>query len=145
MQKDIMKDEVILWYREGVVTKGALVNMCCCHTSSDDALEMFRYIEIACESGAHYFVYDNPEGYVEFEQNFVSNRFTSYHEFFTTEELAIEERGALKLKYFVRHSDDVYRFTPLDVAKEKLKEFELLPTKYTALGQYEKEAKREKA
>lgn len=138
MQKDIMKDETITGYREGVVTKEALSDWNC-HVTASNEKEVFRYIEIFCESGAHYYVYEDEQGYALFEKNFMSNRFTSYHEFWTTKELAVEERGALALKYYVRHPEEVYRFTPLATAREMLKEYEQLPPRITVLGKYDRE------
>lgn len=141
MQKDIRKEENIRGYREGIVTKEVLADWNC-HVSSTNEKEVFRYIEIICESGAHYYVYEDEQGYAVFEKDFMSNRFTSYHEFWTTEELAVEERGSLKLKYYVRHSDEVYRFTKLENAREMLREYEQLPPRITVLGQYDKGAKK---
>ena len=138
--KDIMKEENITGYREGMVTKEALADWNC-HVSSTNEKVVFQYIEIFCESGARYYVYDDEKGYPFFESNFMSNRFTSYHEFWTTDELAEEERGALILKYYVRHTEDVYRFTPLDKAREMLQEYKLLPPRITVLGQYDREGK----
>lgn len=139
MQKDIMKEEKITGYREGIVTKEALADWNC-HVSSTNEKEVFRYIEIFCESGAHYYVYDDEQGYIIFENDFMSNRFTSYHEFWTTSELATEKRGSLELKYFVRHTEDVYRFTPLETAREMLREYKRLPSRFTVLGQYDRKA-----
>lgn len=135
-----MIKEKIEGYREGIVTKEALADWNC-HVASSCEKEVFHYIEIICEQGVRYYVYDDEKGYALFEKNFMSNRFTSYHEFWTTDELAVEERGALELKYYVRHSDEVYRFTPLAEAREMLKEYKQLPVRITVLGQYDREAK----
>lgn len=143
MQKDIMGEEIIVGYRESVVVKEELTNWCC-HACVIGDKEVFRYIEIICESGTSYFVYDNKEGYDFFEQDFMSKRFTAYHEFWTTKQMAVEERGTLQLKYFVRHSDDVYRFTPLERVRELLKDYPELEGHMTVLGQYDTCAKEEK-
>lgn len=139
MQKDIMKEEKIIGFRESVVLHEALTNWCC-HACVQPVEEVFRYIEILCESGNHYYVYDNKEGYDFFEQDFMSKRFTAYHEFWTTKQMAVEERGTLQLKYFVRHRDHVYRFTPLERARELLKDYPELEGHMTVLGQYSTDA-----
>lgn len=136
MKKDIFGQESIIAYRESVVVKDELTNWCC-HARITDGKEVFRYIQILCKSGTNYYVYDNIEGYDLFEQDFVSKRFTAYHEFWTTKEVAVEERGALQLNYYVRHSDEVYRFTPLEKARELLKDYPQWEGHITVLGQYD--------
>lgn len=138
MAKNIFEEETITFWREGNVVKGTIETSGCCGCMSREEVA-FSYIEICCESGMNYYVYDDEKAYDEFEKSFLSKRFTSYHEFFTTKELAVEERGSLRLKYYVRHNDDVYRFTALDVAREKLKDYPKEETKITVLGQYENE------
>lgn len=137
-----MLEEKIEGYREGIVAKEALADWNC-HVAATNEKEVFRYIEIFCENGVRYYVYEDEKGYALFEKNFMSNRFTSYHEFWTTDELAVEQRGALELKYYVRHGENVYRFTPLATARELLKEYEQFPMRITVLGQYDREAKAE--
>ena len=135
-----MLEEKIEGYREGIVVKEALADWNC-HVAATNEKEVFRYIEIFCENGVRYYVYEDEKGYALFEKNFMSNRFTSYHDFWTTDELAVEQRGALELKYYVRHDENVYRFTPLETAREMLKEYEQFPMRVTVLGQYDREAK----
>ncbi len=106
-------------FRIGKVVKKEESNLGCCHHTYVNCL-MFEYVEVVYDDGTRKFYYDNDKEFEHFERNFVSKRFTSYHEFFTTEEEAIEDRGFMKLKYFVRRSDDSYEFTDLKVLKEEL-------------------------
>ena len=92
-----MLEEKIEGYREGIVVKEALADWNC-HVAATNEKEVFRYIEIFCENGVRYYVYEDEKGYALFEKNFMSNRFTSYHEFWTTDELAVEQRGAAALQ-----------------------------------------------
>lgn len=136
MAKDIFKEETIDFWREGFVMKEALSDWNC-HVCATNEKVVFQYIEICCESGACYYVYDDEKGYDLFEKNFMSNRFTSYHEFFTTKQLAVEKRGDLQLKYYVRHEDEVYRFTSLDTARELLQDYKQENPRITVFGQYQ--------
>ena len=81
---------------------------------------MFEYIEVEYEDGTHKFYYENTSEFEHFESNFKSKRFTSYHEFFTTEELAIEKRGSLELKYYVRRDLGDYEIVSLNDKKQEL-------------------------
>lgn len=138
--KDIWEQEVIIGYREGLVTKEVLADWNC-HATTDNTKIVFRYLEIFCESGERYYVYEDEKGYQVFEKNFMSNRFTSYHEFWTTDEKAVEDRGALQLTYFIRHTEESYRLTPLTEARQMLQQYTLLPPRVTVLGQYDTEYK----
>ena len=81
---------------------------------------MFEYIEVVYEDESHRFFYENVKEFEHFESNFHSKRFTSYHEFFTTDEPAVEQRGSLKLKYYVRRLPDCYEVTNLEEKKAEL-------------------------
>lgn len=107
------------YYRLGHVLKKVESNLGCCHHTYVDCC-IFDYIEVVYEDDVHRFFYENEKEFEHFERNFVSRRFTSYHEFFTTEDTAVEERGFMKLKYFVRLGADSYEKTDL-----KAKEMEL--------------------
>ena len=106
---------------------------------------MFEYIEVEYEDGNRRFFYENESEFAHFESNFKSKRFTSYHEFFTTEEPAIEKRGSLELKYFVRRSLDDYEKVSLEDKKRELAELEKnglitqTQNRITIYGQYDVE------
>ena len=100
-------NECVISYRTGYVTKQNLTIYACCNlVPKEDVL--FEYIEVEYEDGSRRFFYEDEEGFKHFERNFVSKRFTSYHEFFTTEEMAIEKRGSLELKYYMRRDNECY-------------------------------------
>ena len=104
---------------------------------------MFEYIEVEYDDGSHKFYYEDEREYEHFESNFHSKRFTSYHEFFTTEELAVEKRGSLELKYYVRRGGDDYEIMSLADKKLELAELEgkglisHVPNRITIYGQYD--------
>ena len=114
-----MKEES---YRIGYVTKQEMTIYACCRLVPKDDI-IFEYIEVEYEDGSHKFFYEDEEGFEHFERNFVSKRFTSYHEFFTTSELATEKRGPLELKYYVRRSNECYEKTNIE---KKISELEQL-------------------
>lgn len=124
-------------YREGHVYLKKLEQCGCCHMNEIET-DIFSYLELVKEDGSRSFVYDNLEGYALFEENFMSKRFTSFHEFFTTEELAVEERGALKLKYYVRRPDSDYEIMSLDEKRATLEGLTKLPDRCTNYGKYDK-------
>lgn len=104
---------------------------------------MFEYIEVEYEDGTHRFFYENESEFAHFESNFVSKRFTSYHEFFTTQESAVEKRGSLELKYYVRRSPEDYEIVSLADKKRELSELEekrlvsRAQNRVTIYGQYD--------
>lgn len=114
-----MKEES---YRIGYVTKQEMTIYACCRLVPKDDI-IFEYIEVEYEDSSHKFFYEDEEGFEHFERNFVSKRFTSYHEFFTTSELATEKRGSLELKYYVRRSNECYEKTNIE---KKISELEQL-------------------
>ena len=85
---------------------------------------IFEYIEVEYEDGSCKFYYENEREFEHFESNFKSKRFTSYHEFFTTEEPAVEKRGSLELKYYVRRSSCDYEIVTLSDKKQELADLE---------------------
>lgn len=114
-----MKEES---YRIGYVTKQEMTIYACCRLVPKDDI-IFEYIEVEYEDSSHKFFYEDEEGFEHFERNFVSKRFTSYHEFFTTSELATEKRGSLEFKYYVRRSNECYEKTNIE---KKISELEQL-------------------
>lgn len=129
-------------FRFGYVIKQEMTVYACCRLIPKDN-SIFDYIEVEYEDGSHHFFFENEEGHDHFERNFVSKRFTSYHEFFTTEELAIEKRGSLELKYYVRRDDDCYEKVNLKDKAAKLAEMASkglvtqLPDRITEYGVYD--------
>lgn len=107
------------YYRLGHVLKKVESNLGCCHHTYVDCC-MFDYIEVVYEDGLHKFFYEDEKEFEHFESNFVSKRFTSYHEFFTTDELAVEDRGFVKLKYYTRLSADSYEKVDLKAKESEL-------------------------
>ena len=60
-----MLKEKIEGYREGIVAKEALADWNC-HVAATNEKEVFRYIEIFCENGVRYYVYEDEKGYALF-------------------------------------------------------------------------------
>jgi len=132
---DWKKDE-IQYMREGLVSKEAITGVHCCSISSSET-EILSYLELVYKDGSRKFVYENQEGFQEFENNWYQNRFTSFHEFLTTEELAVEERGVLSLKYYKRRGPESYIQMNLQEAREELQGIKELPARITELGKYD--------
>ena len=122
-------------YHEGILTKSNLEACCCSVLLQED--EAFRYIVINYEDGDTKFIYEDEKGYEELESNFHKNRYTSYHEFFTTKETGVEKRGALELKYYVRFPKEMYVVMPLDKAREALKDCTKESDVISVYGKYE--------
>ena len=55
-----------------------------------------------------------------------------------SEEAAFEERGTLKLKYFVRRPKTDYEIAPLAAKEEELKDVPKLADRVTVYGKYDK-------
>lgn len=129
-------------FRIGYVVKQDMTVYACCRLIPKDSV-LFKYIEVEYEDGLRKFFYEDEEGFAHFERNFVSKRFTSYHEFFTTNELAIEERGSLKLKYYVRLSESSYEKVSLSDKEKELEalletgKVEKLADRVTEYGKYD--------
>ncbi len=124
-------------YREGILMSNRLQNWNCCVPRTGDE-EHFRYIEVIYKDGTHKFIYSDDAGYERFLESFHRNRFTSFHEFFTTEELAVEHRGALALKYYVRREESDYVKMPLEEARKKLAGCTRLADRVTVLGEFDR-------
>ncbi|MGN0342372.1 MAG: hypothetical protein ACI4DO_06220 [Roseburia sp.] len=123
-------------YREGIVTQHE-VKLHCCSCILDEC-NLFSYIELLYQDGSRHFVYEDEEGFKKFEKNFMDNRFTSFHEFFTTEELAVEQRGDLSFKYYVRRDPSDYTIANLaDILKE-LADYPKTDARITTLGSYDR-------
>lgn len=133
-------------YRVGQVTRDEMTIYACCNLVPKEKV-ILEYIEVEFSDGSHKFYYEDAEGFEHFEKNFVSKRFTSYHEFFTTDELAIENRGSLKLKYYVRRDESSYERVNLTEKARELDELakqglaQKLNNRITVYGQYDIVAK----
>ncbi|MCI5620370.1 MAG: hypothetical protein MR355_02205 [Lachnospiraceae bacterium] len=128
--------ENIASYREGIVTNHE-VKLNCCSCILDEC-NMFSYIELIYQDGSRHYIYEDEEGYQKFEHNFVNNRFTSFHEFFTTEELAVEKRGDLSLKYYVRRDPADYTIANLAETLKELADYPKTAPRMTTLGHYDR-------
>lgn len=128
-------------YREGIVTKNEFNGCSCCHLNIEEE-EIFHYLELKKNNGESVFVYEDTEGFSRFEQNFHQNRFTSYHEFWTTKEIAKEERSGLTFIYYVRLTEDYYKKMPLQEVRKLLQEnaFPREEDRITAWGKYDRKA-----
>lgn len=124
-------------YREGIVYLRQLEQCGCCHMN-EVLEEIFRYIEVMYEDGTRSYIYEDKKGYQMFEDDFMAKRFTSFHEFFTTEELAVELRGTLKLKYYVRRPQEAYCVAGLEEKLNELDAVEKLKDRITIYGKYDK-------
>lgn len=130
------------YYRIGHVLKQVESNLGCCHHTYVNC-SMFDYIEVVYEDGLHKFLYEDADEFEHFERNFVSKRFTSYHEFFTTEKMEIEDRGFMKLKYFVRLGEDSYEKVDFKAKESELaamaekKLIEKVNDRITMYGEYD--------
>ncbi len=94
-------------YRIGQVIYEEMTVYACCSLVPKENV-MFEYVEVEYEDGRRKFFYEDEQEFEHFEKNFESKRFTSYHEFWTTSEEAVEKRGSLSLKYYVRHPKECY-------------------------------------
>lgn len=131
-----------LSFRVGRVVKNEAANGGWLHLISAEYI-LFEYIEVVYEDGFRKYFYEDSSKYEHFERNFVSNRFTSYHEFFTTSEPAVEDRGFIKLNYYVRHDSDSYEKVSLKELlndlekKEKDGLIKRVKDRITVYGQYD--------
>ena len=136
---EIMKER---YYRIGHVLKQVESNLGCCHHTYVNCV-MFDYVEVVYEDGLHKFFYEDEGEFEHFERNFVSKRFTSYHEFFTTDKLAVEDRGFMKLNYYVRLDNDSYEKVDLKAKESELdamaenKMIEKVNDRITMYGEYD--------
>lgn len=121
-------------YHEGIITKAVLERCCCTVLLGEDVA--LRYIVATLESGEQKLIYEDEEKFRRVERDFHENRFTSYHELFTTKELAEEEKFGRKFKYYVRFTEDMYVQMNIDEAMEALTDCTKGEDVVTALGKY---------
>ena len=84
---------------------------------------LFSYIEVIYKDGNRHYFYENQTGFDRFEKDFYDKRFTSFHEFWTTEEAAEENRDLFSFRYYVRRPEDAYTHlttSEMDELKTKL-------------------------
>lgn len=124
-------------YREGIVRKEAVCHLNCCVPRAMEE-EVFHYIEIIFKDGSRKFAYEDEKGFEEFKKNFEKNRFTSFHEFFTTEKTAYEDRGEISLRYFEYRENSDYIVGPLEKIREELKEERKLEDRITEPDKYDR-------
>lgn len=128
-------------FRQGLVTKAKISNYACCTILADDE-EIFRYLELKNKDNVRFFIYEDMDGYKSFAENFHKNRYTSFHEFFTTEELVEEKKPTgLVMKSYKRRGEEDYKVMPLAEAQKLLEENKIKeePMRLTSIGQYTKE------
>ena len=128
----------IEYYRKGYVIKETLDNLYCCHIA-EVTKPVLDYIELVYKDGNRIFIYEDEEAFRYVEKNFHSERFTSFFELFTTEELATEDRGFVKLDYYVRRGQESYINMPLKDALASLNGNIEKQARYTTYGQYDGE------
>ena len=105
-----LSPEAVLAWREGHVLNDIVCNLgCCC--PSQDVEEVFSYIEVIQKDGSRHYFYENEAGFARFEKDFYEKRFTSFHEFWTTEEIAEENRDLFSLRYYIRRPQSCYTKT----------------------------------
>ena len=106
MNFSLSPENVSAW-REGHVMNDIVFNLgCCCPGQGTE--EVFSYIEVIYKDGNRHYFYENQTGFDRFEKDFYDKRFTSFHEFWTTEEAAEEKRDLFSFRYYVRRSEDAY-------------------------------------
>ena len=99
--------ETISAWREGHVMNDIVFNLgCCCPGQGTE--EVFSYIEVINQDGDRHYLYENQAGFDRFEKDFYDKRFTSFHEFWTTEDVAEEKRDVFSFRYYVRRPESSY-------------------------------------
>lgn len=99
--------ENISAWREGHVMNDIVFNLgCCCPGQGTE--EVFSYIEVINSDGKRHYFYENQTGFDRFEKDFHEKRFTSFHEFWTTEEVAEETRDVFSFRYYIRRPKSSY-------------------------------------
>ncbi len=130
----------IVSYRQGIVLKVHFCNLGCCHRSIEDGM-VFNYIEMRDKDDNLFFAYEDQNMYKEYEANFHSKRFTSFNEFFTTEEIATDDKSGFPLKYYIRRPETDYIITSISDLQEKLEglpDCEKKADRITHWGEYDK-------
>lgn len=121
MNFSLSPESVSAW-REGHVMNDIVFNLgCCCPGQGTE--EVFSYIEVIYKDGNRHYFYENQTGFDRFEKDFYDKRFTSFHEFWTTEELAEEKRDLFSFRYYVRRPESSYTkliLAEMDELKAKL-------------------------
>lgn len=132
--------ENISAWREGHVMNDIVFNLgCCCPGQGTE--EVFSYIEVIYKDGNRHYFYENQTGFDRFEKDFYDKRFTSFHEFWTTEEAAEEKRDLFSFRYYVRRSEDAYTHlttSEMDELKIKLPASCKKPDRITQFHHYDR-------
>ena len=132
--------ENISAWREGHVMNDIVFNLgCCCPGQGTE--EVFSYIEVIYKDGNRHYFYENQTGFDRFEKDFYDKRFTSFHEFWTTTELAEEKRDLFSLRYYVRRPEDAYTHlttSEMDELKTKLPASCKKPDRITQFHHYDR-------
>lgn len=132
--------ENISAWREGHVMNDIVFNLgCCCPGQGTE--EVFSYIEVIHKDGNRHYFYENQTGFDRFEKDFYDKRFTSFHEFWTTEEAAEEKRDLFSFRYYVRRSEDAYTHlttSEMDELKIKLPASCKKPERITQFHHYDR-------
>ena len=114
--------ETISAWREGHVMNDIVFNLgCCCPGQGTE--EVLSYIEVILKNGERHYFYENQAGFDRFEKDFYDKRFTSFHEFWTTDQAAEEKRDLFSFRYYVRRPESSYTklsLTEMDELKAKL-------------------------
>ena len=132
--------ENISAWREGHVMNDIVFNLgCCCPGQGTE--EVFSYIEVIHKDGNRHYFYENQTGFDRFEKDFYDKRFTSFHEFWTTEEAAEEKRDLFSFRYYVRRPEDTYTHlttSEMDELKTKLPASCKKPDRITQFHHYDR-------
>ena len=135
-----LSPENISAWREGNVMNDIVFNLgCCCPGQGTE--EVFSYIEVIYKDGNRHYFYENQIGFDRFEKDFYDKRFTSFHEFWTTEEAAEEKRDLFSFRYYVRRSEDAYTHlttSEMDELKIKLPASCKKPDRITQFHHYDR-------
>lgn len=135
-----LSTENISAWREGHVMNDIVFNLgCCCPGQGTE--EVFSYIEVIYKDGNRHYFYENQTGFDRFEKDFYDKRFTSFHEFWTTEEAAEEKRDLFSFRYYVRRPEDAYTHlttSEMDELKIKLPASCKKPDRITQFHHYDR-------
>lgn len=139
MNFSLSTENVSAW-REGHVMNDIVFNLgCCCPGQGTE--EVFSYIEVIYKDGNRHYFYENQTGFDRFEKDFYDKRFTSFHEFWTTTELAEEKRDLFSFRYYVRRPEDTYTHlttSEMDELKTKLPASCKKPDRITQFHHYDR-------
>lgn len=139
MNFSLSPENVSAW-REGHVMNDIVFNLgCCCPGQGTE--EVFSYIEVIYKDGNRHYFYENQTGFDRFKKDFYDKRFTSFHEFWTTEEAAEEKRDLFSFRYYVHRSEDAYTHlttSEMDELKIKLPASCKKPDRITQFHHYDR-------